>query len=250
MSSLNRAINLTNFSLKKGIIITWVLTLLFDLVTVLVNLFFTDTSIGLVTGSGQTEQLSIVAINILPFIIFFITNSMIIFSESLPISISYGLTRKNFFIAMILNSLIISVIFAAVQGILFKMEPFIIDILGKTPRDNFVAFNLASDNVFFVIAILFLMIFAFISIVNLLVGLNSKYGFKIWLIFIALFLILVLAKRGLNINFGISEYIDFLIYGKSRRHILVILGSSAIISNLINYIIIRTSDIKYEIKRV
>ncbi len=249
MGSLNRAINLTNFSLKKGIIITWVLTLIFDLLAILANIIASNTSVGVVTGSGQTEQLSVVAINLLPFIIYFITNSMIIFSEGLPISISYGLTRKNFFFAMLLNSLIISVIFAVIQGILFKLDPIIIDMLGKTSRDNFVVFNLAEDNVFFIIAILFLMILAFISVINLLVGLNSKYGFKIWLIFIAAFLILVLAKRGLNISFGISEYIDFILYGKSRRHILAILGSTVLISNILNYIIIKISDVKYEIKK-
>lgn len=249
MSSFNRSINLTNYSLKRGIILTWIITIIIDIFAILANVIFAEVPIGVMTGSGKFALLSIFAINLLPFTIYFITNSMIIFSESLPVSITYGLTRKNFFISMIVNSLIISVLFSVIQGILFKLEPLIIDMLGKNARENFILFNTSSDNIFFVIAILFLMIISFISFVNLIVGLNYKFGFKLWLVLAALILLFALANRGLNISFGIIDQVENIVYGSDKSSGLIILGVITVLSNLINFVVIKFTDVRYEVQK-
>ncbi len=249
MSSLSRSIRLTNYSLKKGLLITLIVTLIIDIALIAANFYFESISIGgIITGSGDNQLLSIFAINILPFIIFFLTNSMLIFSESLPISISYSLTRGNFFKSMIINSAIIAAIFSIIQGILFKIEPALIGRMGKTARDNFIIFNTWNDNVFVIILCLFVMIISFLAFINLLVGLNYKFGFRVWLIVAGLILIGVLLNKGLNVSFApFLSYVNMLMSIKMRFTNLIIMGVIFLVSNIINYLIIKSISIKYEI---
>ncbi|MDO5707616.1 MAG: hypothetical protein Q4P31_03175 [Andreesenia angusta] len=247
MSSLSRSRKLVNSNLKKGLIITGIVTLILDLALVLLNLYFDNFSLGLVTGSGKNQLLSIFALNILPFTIYFLTNSMIMISENLYIAINYSLTRKNFYKSMIINSIIISLIFSIVQGMLFKAEPLILSVFEKNSRDNFILFNSWTDNLIVIIGILFVMIFTFISLLNLIVSLNNKFGFKIWLIFVGIILILILVNKGLNISFSpIMKSIESMMNISNRGYNLIAMGVVILISNLINYFTINSIKLEYD----
>ena len=249
MSSLSRSVKLINSNLKKGLIITGAITLVLDLILVLLNLYFDNISFGLVTGTTKNQLLSIFAINILPFTIYFLTNSMIMISENLHIVINYSLTRKNFYKSMIINSCIVSVIFAIVQGILFKVEPLIIAAFEKNSRDNFIFFNTWTDNVFVIIGMLFVMMISFISLINLIVALNHKFGFKVWLIFVGVILILVLVNKGLRISFEpLVKAINSMVSLDMRLYNLIIMGVVFLVSNLINYFVINSVKLEYESK--
>lgn len=249
MSSLSRAIKLTNYSLKKSIILTLIATLIIDILAIIANIYMEDAYIGgLVIGTGKEKLLSIFAINIIIFTIFFLTNAMIIFSESLPVSISYSLTRSNFFKSMIVNSIIASTIFSIVQGILFKVEPILIDYIGKKSINDFILFNTNSDNLFTIIGILFLVTITFISILNFLVSLNYKFGFKVWLLLAGIIIILALIKIGLGISFeNLFINLRSLFNKNTKITNFILAGIIFLLFNFLNYLIIKKTNIKYEL---
>lgn len=188
MDSLKRAIKFQRIDFIKAAAWFWGIILIVDIASYISLYKLGSNFIGLrVSGFESIDGLntwflSVAASNLMAIIIFFIVYCYEMYYEYFPVAISFSVTRKDFYMSAIFDNVCVSLIFAAIQGILMKIDYYVIDLLGNNPKLNFGMFNNATDNIFFIIFSLFVCFLVFISIINLLAALNYKLGFKLWII--------------------------------------------------------------------
>lgn len=188
MDSLKRTIKFQYIDFKKAVGWFWGVMLIINIASYISLYKFGRNFIGLrVSGFENIDGLntwflSVAASNLMAIIIFFIVYSYEMYYEYFPVAISFSITRKDFYASTIIDNVCIALTFAAIQGILMKIDYFIIDLLGNNPKLEFGMFNNSTDNILFIIFSLFVCFLVFISITNLLATLNYKFGFKLWII--------------------------------------------------------------------
>lgn len=200
-------------------------------------------SIGLSVGDiGGNDALSVVGINLM-----IIAISLIIYNyksnyERFPLSLSLGMTRRDYFTSFLADNIFISFAFAAVQGILLKIDPALMKLVGREPLYEFINFNLKTDNILYIIFSLFILFLAFTSGFNLLSSLNYKFGYKLWIAIVA-FNILVTAFRISIFDKLFTQMGDILVTRFGLFEVLAILGSVAVMY-ILNYFVTINTDIK------
>lgn len=181
MESTKRAIKFQLNESKRSMIVFWLVILIVDILSVVMSQI-SDISIGInMDGYGQgINLLSLMALNFIPIIIYFITHSYELYYKNFPISLSLSVTRKDFFKSMIINNVFIACIASIIQSILMKIDPLLVRVIGKEPYYEFGLFNSQTDSILFIMISIFTVSILFIGIWSLVAVLNYKFGAKLW----------------------------------------------------------------------
>lgn len=244
MESLKRSIRYQFTESKRFILGFWCTTLIVNIFFYILNSSqYLDISIGFSLGSSEgSAPISIAGINIMIILISLLVYNYDSNYESFPLAISLSMSRKNYFLSYLLDNIFISFVFAIIQGVLLKIDPYFVNLVGKIPLYDFLYFNTKTDNIFFIVFILFISFLSFISFWSLIASLNYKFGYKIWLVFVGFNIVVSI----FNINF-ISRILEPL--GKMFEFRLGIFQILFIITSIvafyiINYLVVSRTNIK------
>lgn len=247
MESLKRSIKYQLMESKNFILGFWTTTLIVNIFFyILNNLDIIDFSIGFSLGSSQGNSgISIAGINLMIILISLLVYNYERNYESFPLAISLSMSRKDYFLSFLIDNIFISFVFSIIQGILLKIDPFFIKLVGRVPLYDFLYFNTKTDNLFYVVFILFISFLAFISFWSLISSINYKFGYKIWLAFLAFnILISIFNLHSITKIFEpISQSFQF------RLGILqiLLLTTTTVAFYILNYFVVSRTDIKKKI---
>lgn len=190
METLKRSLKYQFIETKNFILGFWLTVIFVDIFFYILNNLNSvnssvDFDIGFSLGTSEaTSALSVVGVNLMIIFISLLVYNYERNYESFPLSLSLSMTRKDYFVSFLIDNVVIAFIFASIQGILFKIDPNIVKLVGKEPLYDFINFNLATDNILFIIFTLFILFIMFISIFSLLASLNYRFGYKIWIVLV------------------------------------------------------------------
>lgn len=247
MDSLKRSIRYQFMESKKFILGFWSTVLIVDIFFYLLNnMESLNIGIGFRLGSSQgSSPMSIVGINLMIILISLLVYNYESNYEGFPLAISLSMSRKDYFLSFLIDNIFISFVFAVIQGVLLKIDPFFIKFLGQTPLYDFLYFNTKTDNVFFIIFVLFIGFLGFISSWSLIASLNYKFGYKIWLVFTGYNI--VVSKLNINFIKKIVESIGEIPNFRLGTFQLLFIITSIVIFYIINYFVVIRTNIKKKI---
>ncbi|WP_353095195.1 hypothetical protein [Tissierella praeacuta] len=244
MNSAKRAFRFQKYGSKKSILGFWSVILTINILTYILSIYFNPkVKIGLFNGND--DLYSIAGANLMPIFIFFIVYGISMYHEDFALALSFGITRKDFYKSVIVDNIIVTSSFAAIQCILQIVDKHIIESLGHNPMVEFGLFNTSTNNILSIFLVSFIIFLALVSVTNLLGVLHYRFGYKFWIGFALIFIVLQM-----SINFitrpitGISELYSWLIsqFGNSTIFILEFL--IIIICYTIGYFLMRKANIR------
>ncbi len=207
MESVKRIIRFQNKDAKKSIIYFWMVILIADIAYYIINLYGgASFHIGISGKLDGIRVVSVVGANLMAIMVYFIVYSYEMYYETFPIAISFSVTRKDFFKSVIVNNFLVALLFALIQGILLKIDPILVRVIGREPMLDFAFFNASADNTIFIVFSLFMVSLAFVSVVNALAALNYRFGFRIWIVLGIIVFSSMLTKTGSII---VNTIVDF-----------------------------------------
>lgn len=240
MESLKRSIKYQFSESKKFILTFWIIIILVDIFFIILNyLGPLSFSIGFSLGTRNgVTAISIVGSNLMAILISFLVYNFVSNYESFPLSLSLSMSRKDYFISFLVENIVIAFVFATIQGVLLKIDPYIVKLLGRVPLYDFFYFNTKTDSLILIILNLFLIFLEFICFWNLIASINYKIGYKMWLIFAGVKII----SSMFYINL-IYECVKFIgtIYNEK---IIIIEILAVIVLYILNYFIVMSTDVK------
>ena len=241
MDNIKRVIKYQIDDIKIVLSIFLGIILALNIISFLLYLKFNNLYFGIKANQG----VSIAAGNFVSIFILFIVYNYVMYYESFPIAISFSITRKNFYKSIILNNISIALIIALFQGISFKIEPYIIRNIGMVPIQNFAMFNTETDSLFYIVLMMFLIFLVFVSLWNPVAVLNYKFGYKLWIVLVSIFIIGFLIL-GFNIFYLLSEIFSasWLNY-KTNLFSIMSLVLSSVICYVISYFVILKTNVKH-----
>lgn len=245
MTALKRAIKFQRIDFLKGVGVFWAVMLLLNIVSYLVNKNFGEGTIfyGIHNfSSGSMSTMSIAGANMWPAFIFFIVYCYEMYYEYFPIAVSFSTTRRDFYKSVAIDNIIVSIVFALIQGILMKLDIIAIKALGFIPLTDFGIFNTQKDSLIFIILSLFAVFLFVVSIINLLALLNYKIGWKLWII-VGL-LVSLFVGVGITFVFGVLTWIMTIRIDLRQLIILII---PIILSYLAGFMVVKNTNIKNRI---
>ncbi|WP_312906650.1 hypothetical protein [Tissierella praeacuta] len=189
MNLSKRIFKFQNYDSKRTIGVFWGIILLINISVYILTLYYKSrVRIGLMNN----DHLSIAGSNIMPIFIFFIVNGIIMYHEYFSLALSFGVTRKDFYKSVIVDNVIVSFIFAVIQGVLLIMDKYIAQYSEYKPIVNFGLFNTSTNNILFIILSLTTIFLVSASIINLIGVLQYRFGYKLWIGFGIMFFIVQL----------------------------------------------------------
>lgn len=196
-------------------------------------------------SSGFDTLVSVAGANLMIILITLIVYNYQRNYGSFPLAISLNMTRKNYFASFLIDNIFMAFMLATIQGFLMKIDPFFVKLIGRNPLYNFTYFNIQTDNVFYIIFILFVLFLTFICFWNLMASLNYKFGYKIWIIAVAINM--VVSISGMSIVDKVVKSIGRIFTPRLGLLQLAIIFLGISISYIINYFIVTRTDIKGKI---
>lgn len=219
MNTFKRILRYENTNTKNS-------TLGFLLVMIVMNVLFylMNHSPNFINNIGLTsgELLSVVGINFLPMGLFLLLHTYNNYYEAYSLTSSFNIVKSDFYGSLVLDNILMVGIMSLVQGILIKLDPIVISLIGKTPLYDLGFTNTQTDNVFFIIVSLFVSFMFIMGIFNIMAALNYKFGRKIWIVYIGLIVGLnYIVESKINIWLGqyftdiaMNERLTFISTGK------------------------------------
>lgn len=246
MESTKRAIK---FQLNES----KVTILVFAAVILIINIFWIvfpqifGFPIGInMDGYGvDINVLSLMALNFIPIICHYIVHNYVLYYKNFPISLSFSVTRKDFFKSMMINNIIIAFLVSTIQSILMKIDPLLVSFIGKEPYYEFGLFNSQTDNILFIIISIFTISILFIAIWNLIAALNYKFGPKFWGVLGMIFLLIPPNSR--NIIRGLMFLEDYWMNVRVDSLQFTKLSVISILLYILIYFIIINTNIKNKV---
>ena len=195
MNSLKRAVKYQYSDLIKSAVTFWLVILFLDIVSYLSFKYSGGSFIG-ITISGFTSStepinwfVTIAGSNLLPIFVFLIVHCYIMYYEHFPVALNFSVTRSDFYASALIDNISAALIFSAVQSILMKADAFLMG-----PMENYVLFYNNFDNIPALFISLFICFLFIMSFVNFLAAMNYKYGYKLWIVIGALFVLLSMSS--------------------------------------------------------
>lgn len=210
MNSLKRTLKYKFKNTGKSVITFWIIVLMVDLASIFLNIQYGKKNIfylGFTNVIDDQLFYSLMGVNMLPILIYFIVFSYTNFYEDFSRMINFSITRETIIKANIFSNIILVFIFALIQSILMKLDPFILGFIDRKPLYEFFLFNTRTDGVVFITGVLFISLLVFSSLWTLIASLNYKYGAKIWILFLAIFFM------GNNIIINSYSFFDLILPG-------------------------------------
>jgi len=251
MSSIKRAIKFQNLDLKKSIGWFWAVMLIINIISYILNYIYENAFFGVsYEFNNGTETfvsiISVAAANLMPIIIYFIIYCYEMYYQSLPIALSFSVTRKEFYKSVIIDNVLNVFIFALIQSILMKIDLYILNFLGDNPKLDYGIFDTGADNILYMIFALCVCFLAFISLANLLGALNYRFGYKLW-IFLWIFFGLIFSLSTTFVGTYIWAMFDTLFTTRIGVLQLIKLGIIILTNYSIGYIIVSNINIKNKV---
>lgn len=242
MGNIKKGIRYQLMSSKKFISGFWITIILVDIAFYFMNgIHLLNINIGLSVGISNENLISVTGVNLLAILIALLVYNYERNYESFPLAISLSMTRKQYFISFIVDNAFIAFVFAAIQGVLLKIDPYFVDLLGRVPLNDFIYFNTKTDNILYIIFILFILFFAFTCFWNLMASVNYKFGYKMWIVIVGTNILLSILN--IDVMAAIFKPINLLLQGRfDILQILIILAVAAVLYS-VNYLIVIRTDI-------
>lgn len=209
MEGLKRQLRYQIYDSKKSFITFWAIIIIVNILSGFLNVYsavlFNSPSSGefsFTIGAVEGSKLSIAAGNLGAIAVFIIVYNMIIYYENFPAAIGFSSTRKNFYIGAVIHSILLCLGMSIVEGILFKLEGPILKAMDREPLYEQMFLNTQKDSLIFIIIMLFIIFILFCSLFNLLGILSYRYGYKLWIGFGALVIIISFNAKAFDKTFG------------------------------------------------
>lgn len=188
MERLKRQLKFQIRDSKKSLIVFWLILLSVNILGYFINFYNSPhMRIGVM---NNTREISVTGANMVAIVIFIIVYSMVMYYESFPLSIGFSSTRRNFYKGALAHNVLLCFSMAVIEGVLLKMDRFVIESIGLTPLNDFGVLKLQSDGLFTIIFVLFLNFLIFAAIFNLLGILVYRFTYLVWFVIAGVFLIL------------------------------------------------------------
>lgn len=246
MDSIKRAIRFQNSDLKKSIGYFWLVIIIVNILTTSIAIYSNfKTRIGIFDGIG--DAYSITGSNIMPILIFFLIYGIVMYHEDFTLALGFGVSRKNFYISAMINNLIVALSFALIQATIQKIEGFSVRFLGYDLIVEYGLFNIARDNLLYLVFIFTLLYLAIISITNLLGVLQYRWGYKFWIGVGISILLWTSLDRNAVATKAIGRFLNSYLWSAAEHRTLNILIFSlftALISYALGYAFIKEADLK------
>jgi hypothetical protein len=246
MESLKRSIKYQFMESKSFILGFWSTVLIINVFFyVLNNMSSIDFRIGFSLGAEVNGAISVAGINIMIILISLLVYNFESNYESFPLAISLSMSRKNYFLSFLVDNVFIAFVFAIIQSLLLKIDPFLVKLIGKVPLNDFLYFNVETDNIFFITFTLFILFLLFISFWNFISSLNYKFGYKMWIVLIGLNIVLPI----LNLDI-LSQLVEsagnMLEFRFGAFQALTIILTTAVLY-ILNYFVVMRTNVKKKI---
>ena len=149
---------------------------------------------------------------------------------------------KDFYKSIIVDNLLVTLVFAIIQGILTKVDILAIKALGFIPLTDFGIFNTENDSLIFIILSLFAVFLFVTAIMNLLAVSNYKIGWKLWII--VGIVVSLFVGVGITFIFGVLDKIMTIRIDLRQLTLLII---PIILSYLAGFMVLKNTNIKNRI---
>lgn len=231
MNATKRIFKFQRYDSKKLIRNYWAIILIMDLLLYGISIYFDSREGNLGTFN---EVSSIISINIIIIIWFFIGYGMFMHGERFSLAHSFGVTRKDFYKSAVIDNLLLVGIFSVIHGILQFLEIYIVESLGKKLLLEVEFLYTANDSLLFIIMAVFMFYLVYLSIFNLIGVLYYTHGYKYVIgMAIVLFVLTYIIGAGNLISTPIDKLTIFL----SQSLIIITCYS-------LGYLFIKKSNIK------
>lgn len=238
MESSKRLFRYLGYHQLGGVAVFWLVMLLVNTLSALMAFTLTsNVTMGPHIVSGQL--LSFAGANVLAIFIFFIVYGLEMYYECFSLAAGFGNTRRNFYLNVILNNIIMVSIFSLVQYILLRLDNYIVSMIGFEPMEEFGLFNI-NDSIISILFTLGFTLLVFASFMNLIGVLQYRFGYKFW---IALGIFGLLAQMFTNF-IGILIHSFRIVIEIIMDGYLLIGLPIILISYLIGYMVIRRANVK------
>ncbi len=245
MDALNKSVQYHFAESRKFLLNFWVILILVDIGFYIMNSLDSPhfQNVGFSLGSSQgVYPISVVGVNLMAILITIIVYNFSSNYEDFPLAISLGMTRRDYFLSFLIDNVFTSFVFALVQAILLKVDPYFVKLVNRTPLYDFKYFNIKTDNIFYIIFILFIIFFAFNAFWNLVSSINYKMGYKMWLIVLGGNVLLSFFK--IEIIRDLLNAIGYMINPSLQIPQISIILATIVAFYVINYFIVIKTDIK------
>lgn len=249
MDSTKRALKYKLKDTGNSIMMFWIIIILLDIGSIFLNIKYGNGNtfyLGFTNVISDETRYSLFGVNMLPILIFLIVNSYENYYEDFSTMLNFSITRKTIFKTNLASNIASAAIFSLIQSVLFKLDPFAVELINRKHLYDFGLFNIRDDSLIFIFGILFISFLLFISLWQLIASLNYKFGMKIWAVFLAIIII------GNNIILNSFSLFDLILPGDwlntkiDFSRLIVYLISISIIQVCI-YIVNKSTDLKKSI---
>lgn len=243
METNKRLFRFLTYDQLKGLSAFWIIIVLVNIAALI---FTSKASANVVLGPmiRNGEAITFAGANIFSLFVYFIIYGLLMYHESFSLTAGFGVTRKDFYLNVIVNNIIIVSISSIIEIILLKIDNYAISMIGYKPMVDFGLFN-TNDYIAVNILKLSLIFLIFASTMNLLGILQYRFGYKLW---IGISIFTVFTSLTINpFNRFVGEIIRIFIDANN----LGTYGSALVIGLLIillaysiGYLLIRRIDVK------
>lgn len=245
MENIKRAIKYQILEAKGFLIGLWTILIIVDIAFYVLNGLGSPDYIHIGFSLGTTEgitYISVVGVNLMAILISLLVYSYTSNYESFPLAISLSMTRKEYFLSLIVDNIFVAFLCALIQAILFKIDPYFVKLVGKNPLYDFAYFNIQTDNIIYIIFILFTAFLSFMCFWNFISSINYKIGYKMWLILVGFNILVSILRIDLFENI-FNAIGNVFLPRLTAFQILIILGAMIVTYGL-NYLVVKRTDIK------
>lgn len=195
MEGLKRQIKFQVMDSKKAFIIFWGIVLAVNILFYYLNGTAPDnvsygTSYNITTEltgeSINTHYINVAGSNVIAIGVFIIVCCMVMYYETFPTAIGFSSTRRDYYLGVLASNVILCFAMAVIEGVLLKLDKYIVRAVGRQPLNEFLMLNLEQDSIIYVIAVLFVMLILCCAVFNLLGTVLYKFGYKVWFVFLAI----------------------------------------------------------------
>lgn len=231
---------------KRSLSKFWAVLLVVDILLYVLNKSnVLGGSLGMSQYSGGVSSLSIMGANLMAIFIYLIVYNYENFYKNFPLALSFSITRQDFFKSILVKNLCISLTLGMIQGLLLTIDAPLVRSIGRVPIVEFVLFNTELDKAIYIIFAISIVFLTFLSLWSVVAALNYRFGYIIWIIFVAIQFLLERLNLA-HIYNNIFQYIFNLFFNRIDLGSFLQLFLIILISHGLTYIITINTDIQYK----
>lgn len=179
METNKRLFRFLTYDHLKGLMIFWlVMTVVNIMAVIATSLANVNLVLGPMIRNG--EVITFAGANIFSLFIYFIVYGLIMYHESFSLTAGFGVTRKNFYLNVIVNNILIVLVSSVIQIILIKIDNYVVSRIGFNPMTDYGLFNINDSAILNILKLSFILLI-FVSVMNLLGILQYRFGYKLWI---------------------------------------------------------------------